>query len=115
MMPQANPDNDELKQRAERAREWKLFRRNNMLTQVRLAAMIGVSRRTIQQVENRHLTPHIETMTRFAAFKRKYDMNAGRELIDLTLDEKPKRGRKPEPVPKPESRRSNKWQAIPTM
>jgi DNA-binding XRE family transcriptional regulator len=101
-MPQDNPDSDELKLRAKRAREWKMFRRNNMLTQVRLADMIGVSRRTIQKVENRYLTPHQQTIRRFAAFKSKYDSNAGRDLSGTTFDDNPK------------TRSKAKWHPIPT-
>jgi len=56
----------------ERAEEWKMFRRNHMFTQRRLAQMIGVSRRTIQQVENGYITPHQQTVRLFEAFKRKH-------------------------------------------
>lgn len=81
-MPYPKPSEQDLEERKERAEHWRLFRRNNLLTQRRLATELRVSRRTIQQIENGHVTPHIETLRRFAIFKRKYDRNS-----DLNLRE----------------------------
>ena len=75
-MSQGKPSKEELKQkRRERAEIWRLFRADNMLTQERLAHNVGISRRTIQLIENGHITPQAETLRRFASFKRKYDVN----------------------------------------
>lgn len=67
---------ESLKQRQKRASDWKRFRRNNLFTQKRLAEIIGVSRRTIQQIEGGHITPQPLTLSRFAVFRKKYDHNA---------------------------------------
>jgi DNA-binding XRE family transcriptional regulator len=70
----------DLKQRRKRANDWKLFRRNNLFTQKRLAEVIGVSRRTIQQIEGGHITPRDVTLRRFAVFKQKCKVNADLNL-----------------------------------
>jgi DNA-binding XRE family transcriptional regulator len=62
---------DELQLREVRASEWKLFRRDNLFTQRRLAEIVGVSRRTIQLVEGAHITPHPQTLRRFEVFRIK--------------------------------------------
>jgi DNA-binding XRE family transcriptional regulator len=74
------PNKEEVKLRKVRAQEWKMFRRNNLFTQKRLAEMIGVSRRTIQQIENMHITPHPQTLRQFANYKRKFDINADLDI-----------------------------------
>jgi DNA-binding XRE family transcriptional regulator len=73
-MPQPKPENQ--RQRNQRAEDWKMFRSNNLLTQKRLAAIIGVSRRTIQQIEGGYITPQTLTLKRFAILRSKYDANA---------------------------------------
>jgi DNA-binding XRE family transcriptional regulator len=79
--PKAEPTGAvDLRQRKKRANDWKLFRRNNFFTQKQLAEVIGVSRRTIQQVEGAHITPRDLTLRRFAVFKQKCKANA-----DLSL------------------------------
>jgi DNA-binding XRE family transcriptional regulator len=75
-MPQPKPGNEDLKMRNKRAQDWKMFRRNNMFTQKRLAEIIGISRRTLQKIEGGHIIPHPTTLRKFASFKRKYDVNA---------------------------------------
>jgi len=67
---------DELKRREKLAMEWKLFRRNNLFTQKKLAEVMGVSRRTIQQIEGARVTPHPDTVREFLKLKSKYDLNA---------------------------------------
>jgi DNA-binding XRE family transcriptional regulator len=56
-----------------RAQEWLKFRRYNLLTQQRLAEVLGVGRRTIQMIEgNKVLYPHPDTIRKFLALKAKY-------------------------------------------
>lgn len=66
---------DEQQQRRKRAQNWKLFRKNNFLSQRKLAEIVGISRRTVQLVEGEYITPKPQTLHRFATFKRKYDVN----------------------------------------
>jgi DNA-binding XRE family transcriptional regulator len=68
------------KLRKKRAEDWVIFRRNNLFTQKRLAAVIGVSRRTVQQIEGGHVEPHPQTLRRFAVFKKKCEANADLRL-----------------------------------
>jgi DNA-binding XRE family transcriptional regulator len=69
----AKPSRKDSKQRRMRAQEWKLFRKNNLLTQRRLAENLNVSRRTIQQIEGGYINPHAETLRRFTTYRAKYD------------------------------------------
>ena len=69
------PEKQDQKKRLKRAKEWKKFRDENLFTQKRLADIIGVSRRTIQQIEAGRITPHPTTLRLFAVFKRKFDIN----------------------------------------
>jgi DNA-binding XRE family transcriptional regulator len=71
---------EDAEQRQQRAEEWKMFRRNNLFTQKRLAEVVGISRRTIQLVEYGAITPQPQTLRRFIKLKRKYDINAQRRL-----------------------------------
>jgi DNA-binding XRE family transcriptional regulator len=80
-MFQDDLNSEDLKQRKARARDWKMFRRNNMFTQKRLSEIAGICRRTIQLVENGYVTPHPLTLRRFDDLKRKYKANAE---LDLT-------------------------------
>jgi DNA-binding XRE family transcriptional regulator len=71
---------EDAKERKKRANEWRMFRRNNLFTQKRLAEIVGVSRRTIQQIENMHITPRPQTLRRFIDLKKKHDINADLNL-----------------------------------
>jgi DNA-binding XRE family transcriptional regulator len=71
-MPKPPPTPDDLKERKKRASEWKMFRRRHLFTQRRLADTVGISRRTVQQVENAHITPHLSTLVLFEKLKRKH-------------------------------------------
>ena len=64
------------KVRKERANEWKRFRQDYLFTQRRLAGIVGISRRTIQQIEGAKITPHNDTLRLFAAFKKRHEENA---------------------------------------
>lgn len=65
-----------LKDRKKRAEEWRQFRRNHLFTQTRLADIVGISRRTIQQIEAGKITPHPDTLRVFATFRKKHEANA---------------------------------------
>ena len=65
-MPRTKPENEEQRQRRRRAAHWKLFRKNNLLTQKKLAEVVGISRRTVQLIEGGYITPQMQTLRRFA-------------------------------------------------
>ena len=67
----------DLKRRKKLANDWKMFRRNNLFTQQQLAEVIGVCRRTIQLIEGGYVTPHPQTLRRFAVFRQKCKANEG--------------------------------------
>lgn len=63
----------ESKERARQARLWREFRKKYLFTQVRLADTLGISRRTVQQIEACDITPHPGTLRKFNFLKRKHE------------------------------------------
>ena len=55
-----------------RAREWKTFRKRHLFTQNQLAAVLGISRRCITNVENGKVVPHTVTLGKFEVLKQKH-------------------------------------------
>lgn len=72
-MPRLKPSKEDLKERELRRHEWVEFRRKNLFTQVRLAQVLELSRRTVQQIEAGKVSPWPETLRKFQALKAKYD------------------------------------------
>lgn len=78
-MPRPKPTAENLKERKKRATEFKVFRRDNKLTQRALADLMadgedgGGCRRTIQMIEAGKITPHKSTLTRFAIIKSRIE------------------------------------------
>jgi hypothetical protein len=77
-LPRPKPTAEDLKDRKARAREWKVFRRENKITQRALADLMAEPgqegagcRRTIQMVEAGKISPHKATLTRFAIIKNR--------------------------------------------
>lgn len=62
-------------EKAHRAKEWLSFRKDNLITQVRMAELSGVSRRTIQMIEAGRLIPHFRTQQRFLDLKQRLSSN----------------------------------------
>jgi DNA-binding XRE family transcriptional regulator len=75
-MPQPKPTREDIKLRKLRAEEWRAFRRDCLLTQRRLADILNISRRTVQQVEAAKVNPHRVTLLRFAACRSKFEADA---------------------------------------
>ena len=46
-MPRPKPTDEDLEERQTRRREWSRFRKDFLLTQVKLADVLGISRRTL--------------------------------------------------------------------
>lgn len=65
-----------------RAREWKRFRRKNLLSQVDLAQLLDISRRSVQNVELGKRKPFVNTLRKFAVLKGRYERgNSGFEAF----------------------------------
>lgn len=64
------------KQQAERkttAAEWKQFRADNLFTQLQLAAVLGMSKRQVQNIEWGNSKPSYSTASKFRILKAKHD------------------------------------------
>jgi DNA-binding XRE family transcriptional regulator len=71
-MPRPKPTKADLERREHRQHEWTEFRKEYMFTQVRLAELLGVCRRTVQLIEAGKVTPLPVTLRRFLALKARY-------------------------------------------
>ena len=69
--PKATPQ--DIRERKVRARVWREFRRIHLFTQSRLAETVGISRRTVQQIEGGRITPYAETLRLFEVIKKKHE------------------------------------------
>ena len=72
-MPRPKPTEEDLLERRTRREEWLKFRKDNLFTQVKLAEILEISRRTVQFIEAAELTPLMSTLRKFRALKAKYD------------------------------------------
>jgi len=79
-LPRPKPTAEDLKDRKARAREWKVFRRENKITQRALADLMAEPgqegagcRRTIQMVEAGKISPHKATLERFRIVKNRIE------------------------------------------
>lgn len=70
----SDQERQQRRERAERALEWRLFRKNHLFTQKQLAEVMDISRRTIQQIESGRVSPHPQTLRRFLVFQNRYDL-----------------------------------------
>lgn len=90
-MPRPKPTEADKEQRKIRARQWVDFRFNNLFTQKKLAEALkaidiekpgqkrlGVSRRTVQQVEAGLITPHPHTLKLFEKLVASYQPKKGK-------------------------------------
>jgi DNA-binding XRE family transcriptional regulator len=66
---------EEREERKSRARDWKTFRKTFLFTQKFLADTVGISRRTIQEIEAGNITPHPATLRTFHTFRMKHESN----------------------------------------
>ena len=71
-MPRPKPTSDDLERRKSRAEELKTFMRDNLLTEVKIADLTGVSRRTIQMIRGGYITPTITTRRKIEALLSRY-------------------------------------------
>jgi transcriptional regulator with XRE-family HTH domain len=71
--PKRELDADLEKEMERTAKEWTNFRQKNKLSQKFLSEIIGVSRRTIQNIEAGSIIPQAATMKKFEDLRAKYE------------------------------------------
>jgi len=71
-MARPKPTEEDKERRARRRTEWVEFRKEYLFTQKRLAEILGISRRTVQQIEAGLVTPLPQTLRNFLALKARY-------------------------------------------
>lgn len=76
-MPKLKVAKAGLRARVTRREEWRAFRRKNLFSQKRLAEHLGISIRSVQNVEGAHFTPIPAVLSRFATLKAMF-ANSGR-------------------------------------
>lgn len=72
-MPRPKPTEEDLEERQARKQEWLKFRKEYLFTQVKLAEILGISRRSVQNIEGCIRTPLPSTLRKFLALKAKYN------------------------------------------
>ena len=78
-MPRPKPTEEDLNERQVRRQEWVKFRKEHLFTQVKLAEVMGINRRTVQFIEAGQLTPLPGTMRKFNSLKAKYEQERAME------------------------------------
>jgi len=71
-MPRPKPTREDRREQKKRKDEWREFRKEHLYTQKKLAEAIGVSRRTVQEIEAGRVIPYPHTLRLFEALKAKY-------------------------------------------
>jgi DNA-binding XRE family transcriptional regulator len=64
------------KVRGQRAKLWKEFRRDNLLTQEKLAEVLGISRREVQYIEAGKISAGANVLSKFRTLELKYRRSA---------------------------------------
>jgi DNA-binding XRE family transcriptional regulator len=60
--------------RLNNARDFFYFRKKNSISQNALAEIVGISRRTIQDIENGRIIPQAKTIAKFEQLRKKYEV-----------------------------------------
>ena len=81
-MPRPKASEKDLERREVRRGEWSSFRTQYLLTQKRLAEVLGISRRTIQMIEGGKITPRANTLRKFLVLKSKYEDSSAVGWLD---------------------------------
>jgi predicted transcriptional regulator len=96
-MSRPKPTKDDLKDREKLAIAVKKFAKENLFTEVKLADVMGVSRRTIQMIKAAKVSPNQETMKKWRRIIEQYKEAAEVTRLvqeaDFSFD-KPKKKRK---------------------
>jgi DNA-binding XRE family transcriptional regulator len=64
---------ESLAERTAVAKQFKVFRKRNLLSQMKLAGLLGVHKDTISLVERRQVYPSYDTLGKFKVLKQQYD------------------------------------------
>jgi DNA-binding XRE family transcriptional regulator len=67
------------KERMKRAQQWLRLRQNFLLSQTKLADILGLSRRTVQAVEGGECSPRFSTLAAFRDYSEKLERERKRE------------------------------------
>jgi len=73
-MPRRKPTPEDLDRRQARAEEMKAFMADNNFTEVKLADVLGVSRRTVQMMKAGRVTPSTETIRKWESLLKQYGL-----------------------------------------
>jgi DNA-binding XRE family transcriptional regulator len=71
-MPRPKPTEEDMKERDARREEWRKFRKDHLFTQVKLAEVLDLSRRTVQLIEAGKVSPFPDTLRKFQALKARH-------------------------------------------
>lgn len=71
-MPRPKPTKEDLKNRKNLAEEIKKFAKDNLFTEIKLAEILGLSRRTVQMIKAGKVTPHPSTLRSIDSLFAKY-------------------------------------------
>jgi DNA-binding XRE family transcriptional regulator len=71
-MSRPKPTEEDFEERKTRAEQMKHFMHENVFTEVKLAEVLGVSRRTIQMIKAGNVTPAPQTLRRWEALLKQY-------------------------------------------
>ena len=71
-MPRPKPTDDDLKEREERSTQIRLFLKNFKFTEVKLAEILGISRRSVQMMKAGRVSPHHDTIKAWESLRAKY-------------------------------------------
>ena len=71
-MPRPKPTDEDLQEREQLATAVAKFMKDNKFTEVKLAEILGVSRRTVQMMKAGKVTPHPGTLRKWETLVAKY-------------------------------------------
>lgn len=71
-MPRKKPSQEDLEAREELSAQLIRFSKDHLFTEISLAEVLGVSRRTIQMIKAAKVTPHPGTKRKWLALVQKY-------------------------------------------
>lgn len=71
-MPRQKPTGEEIQERELLAEEFRKFSKDNLFTEIKLAEILQVSRRTVQMIRGAKVTPHPGTLRKWKTLVQKY-------------------------------------------
>lgn len=74
-MPRPKLTEEGVVEREKRAEEMKTFLKNNLMTEAKLAEILGISRRTVQMVKSGRVSPQPATLRAWNNLVSKYKRN----------------------------------------